>query len=325
MNAPIDPTHEITLHIPDAVAQKLAEYFDGTLEDAALLGLKLFHGMGGPTYAALGELATKLNVSVTKVLRLAIADMQARHPSGPTPRGRPPVNKARDGAIYHAIRTGSTYAQVSRQFGLSIVRVGQIVAQQRAALGLERPAPGHTHRHATTPGPTPPATSTSTFTSTPADTLTHAFASLAKLPHELPPEIPGLPTTPTPEPTPEPAARPAPEPLTASAKMMRDVAEGMLVKDAALLRGIDEALAMRAHAAYLAALEGVDNPSRAERAAASYAGLYVLDNPEAEVLSLKETPRRQLAMPGLATRAPHEIPDTRTPAERDTVDPDFGF
>lgn len=296
MNAPIDPTHEITLHIPDAVAQKLAEYFDGTLEDAALLGLKLFHGMGGPTYAALGELATKLNVSVTKVLRLAIADMQARHPSGPTPRGRPPVNKARDGAIYHAIRTGSTYAQVSRQFGLSIVRVGQIVAQQRAALGLERPAPGHTHRRAPTHATTP----------TPAD-------SLAKLPHELPPEIPGLP------------AEPTPEPLTASAQMMRDVAEGMLVKDAALLHGIDEALALRAHAAYLAALEGVDNPSRAERAAASYAGLYVLDNPEVEVLSLKETPRRQLAMPGLATRAPHEIPDTRTPAERDTVDPDFGF
>jgi hypothetical protein len=106
---------------------------------------------------------------------------------------------------------------------------------------------------------------------------------------------------------------------------MRDVAEGMLIKDAALLHGIDEALALRAHAAYLAALEGVDNPSRAERAAASYAGLYVLDNPEVEVLSLKETPRRQLAMPGLATRAPHEIPDTRTPAERDTVDPDFGF
>ena len=316
---PADTTHEVTLHIPDAVAQKLAEYFDGTLEDAALLGLKLFHGMGGPTYAALGELATKLNVSVTKVLRLAIADMQARHPSGPTPRGRPPVNKVRDGAIYHAIRTGSTHAQVSRQFGLSIVRVGQIVAQQRAALGLERPAPGHTHRHA----PTPAATPSTPPTPTPADTLTQAFASLAKLPHELPPELPETPTPPTPPP--EPAARPAPEPLTASAKMMRDVAEGMLIKDAALQHGIDEALALRAHTAYLAALEGVDNPSRAERAAASYAGLYVLDNPEAEVLSLKETPRRQLAMPGLATRAPHEIPDTRTPAERDTVDPDFGF
>jgi hypothetical protein len=289
MNTPLDPTHEITLHIPDSVAQKLAAYFDGTLEDAALLGLKLFHGMGGPTYAALGELAEKLNVSVTKVLRLAIADMQARHPSGPTPRGRPPVNKARDGAIYHAIRTGSTYAQVSRQFGLSIVRIGQIVAQQRAALGLERPAPGHTHRHAPTPESTPPA-----------------------------------PTFASPESPPEPAP-PAPENMTASAMMMRDIAEGMLVKDAALQHGIDEELALRAHAAYLAALEGVDNPSRAERGSASYAGLYVLDNPEAEVLSLKETPRRQLVIPGLATRAPHEIPDTRTPAERDTVDPDFGF
>jgi transposase len=50
--------------------------------------------------------------------------------------GRPKVNEARDAAIYNQVSTGHTYAEVASAFSVSLVRVGQIVAQQRAMRGI---------------------------------------------------------------------------------------------------------------------------------------------------------------------------------------------
>ena len=303
MNTPLDPvstpdtdadtTHtSITLTIPKTVCHKLTQGFDGTLEDAALAGLKLLHGLSMPAHTMLKELSLKTEMSAAKVLRTAIEGMYSKTFAAPTPRGRPIANQTRDLAIYHAIRGGSTHAQVARTFGLSLVRIGQILAAQRAALGVEvrtpKPAPADT---------TPEATSTTTADTTIAAEPAH---------------------TPTLTHTPEPEA-PNWTPL------MDDMVDGMLVKDAALLHRVDEALAQRAYDAYHAALEGIEKPSRMEKASASYAGLYVLNNPDVtpEVLTLKES--RPLAMPGLTQRPPEDIPDTRSPAERDTIDPEFGF
>ena len=301
MNTPLDPvstpdtpadtTHtSIMLTIPKIVSHKLTQGFDGTLEEAALAGLKLLHGLGMPAHTMAKELALKTDMSVSKVLRTAIEDLYSKTFAAPTPRGRPIVNQTRDLAIYHAIRGGSTHAQVARTFGLSLVRIGQILAAQRAALGVE----------VRTPKPAPTAETTPTPT---AETTVAA--------------TPALTPTPTPEPTPDTAPNWTP--------LMDDMVDGMLVKDAALLHRVDEALAQRAYDAYHAALEGIENPSRREKASASYAGLYVLNNPDVtpEVLTLKES--RPLAMPGLTQRPQEDIPDTRSPAERDTIDPEFGF
>ena len=129
----------ITIEIPAVVAQKMAQSFDGTLEDATLAGLKLIHGMGMPAYTKLQALAKQRELSINKAIRSAIdlleADItKANH--GANPIGRPKINEARDTAIFTQITNGYTYAEVASAFQISLVRVGQIVAQQRAMRGV---------------------------------------------------------------------------------------------------------------------------------------------------------------------------------------------
>jgi hypothetical protein len=136
---PQDPAmRPITIEIPTPVAQKLAETFEGTLEDAARAGLKLINGMGSAAYNNLQELATQLNTSPAKALRAAIqllASDAARLQMTPGRVGRPKINEQRDARIYDLVRAGRTQASISAEFNLSIVRVGQIVAQYRATTG----------------------------------------------------------------------------------------------------------------------------------------------------------------------------------------------
>jgi hypothetical protein len=140
---PADTTPEtpalrpITIHVPPAVAQKLNEWHEGTLEDAALTALRLYHGMGAHAYAQLRALAQTRDTSPAKALRDAIeqAALEADAPAKPNTLGRPVVNQSRDASIYAAIKDGNTYARVATLFNLSVVRVGQIVAHQREING----------------------------------------------------------------------------------------------------------------------------------------------------------------------------------------------
>jgi len=127
----------ITIHVPPAVALKLSEWHDGTLEDATLTALRLYHGMGAHAYAQLRALAQTRDTSPAKALRDAIeqAALEANAPAKPNGLGRPIVNQSRDASIYAAIKDGNTYARVATLFNLSVVRVGQIVAHQREING----------------------------------------------------------------------------------------------------------------------------------------------------------------------------------------------
>lgn len=130
----------ITIEIPVHVAQKMAESYEGTLEDATLAGLKLIHGMGKPTYTKLQSLAKLRELAVSRVLRDAI-NLQEEHlaksmNTTPAALGRPKINAARDEAIFKQVSNGQTYAAVASAFSISLVRVGQIVAQQRAMMGV---------------------------------------------------------------------------------------------------------------------------------------------------------------------------------------------
>lgn len=127
----------ITIEIPVVVAHKMAETFEGTLEDAALAGLRLLHGMGLPAYTTLQALAKQREISVPKAMRAAVDALSDAVIKGkPGVAGRPKINEARDVAIYNNVTNGNTYAEVSAAFGISLVRVGQIVAQQRAMRGI---------------------------------------------------------------------------------------------------------------------------------------------------------------------------------------------
>jgi hypothetical protein len=133
---------QITLDIPAAVALKLSEWHDGTLEDAALTALRLYHGIGPTAHAGLLRAAKTFDATPAKALRTAIdlliaeADKLKTTPNSAAPRGRPITNQERDTAIFLRITEGATHAEVAHSFGISIVRVGQIMAQQRAMRGL---------------------------------------------------------------------------------------------------------------------------------------------------------------------------------------------
>lgn len=130
-----DPVTSITLEIPTSVAHKISETAPGTLAETALIALRLYHGLGLDARTTLTELATHHNLTPAKTLRLAIEQLQkdtTRLQLGRGTAGRPVVNTERDADIYAKTRTGITHATVATEYGISLVRVGQIVAKQRA-------------------------------------------------------------------------------------------------------------------------------------------------------------------------------------------------
>jgi hypothetical protein len=154
MTTETQPMRQITIAVPHAVAQKLTEWHDGTLEDAALTALRLYHGIGQTTYAQLLQAAQTLSSSPIKTLRTAIellAEQANKVKTIPNPKGRPVTNQERDTAIFLRVTEGATQAEVAHAFNISLVRVGQIMAQQRALRGINasRNAKGRIQSHRT--------------------------------------------------------------------------------------------------------------------------------------------------------------------------------
>ena len=184
-------TRQITIEIPSAVAQKMAENYDGTLEEATLAGLKLIHGMGMPAYTKLHALAKHFDTSVPKALRTAInlmANDAEKIAPAPAKIGRPRINEERDTSVYLQVTQGSTYAETANTFNLSLVRVGQIMAQQRALRGVPS-------RRIKVP-----------------QQVTQEVLSL-KVIEPIAAPTPTPTPEPTPTPTPEPTPTPTPEPI----------------------------------------------------------------------------------------------------------------
>jgi hypothetical protein len=124
----------ITLEIPTSVAHKISETAPGTLAETALIALRLYHGLGHQARTTLTEMADRHNLTPAKTLRLAIEQLEkdtTRLHLNPA-AGRPVVNSERDADIYAKTQTGLTHAAVAAEYGISLVRVGQIVARQRA-------------------------------------------------------------------------------------------------------------------------------------------------------------------------------------------------
>lgn len=132
------PTRTVTIEVPTAVAQKLSEWHEGTLDHAALTALRLYHGIGSTSHAQLLQAAATMDTSPSKALRTAIGMLndQSTKLKPPAARGRPITNQERDTAIFLRAKEGETHATLGRAFDLSLVRVGQILAHQRAMRGI---------------------------------------------------------------------------------------------------------------------------------------------------------------------------------------------
>lgn len=136
-----DPITSITIEVPTAVAHKLSETGPGTLAETALIALRLYHGIGQPARTTLAEMAEENKLTPAKTLRLAIEQLKkdtTRLHLAPAV-GRPIVNTDRDAEIYAKTRTGITHATIAAEYGISIVRIGQIVAKQRALQKAKAP------------------------------------------------------------------------------------------------------------------------------------------------------------------------------------------
>lgn len=170
------PMRSITVQLPTPVALKISETFEGTLEDATLAGLKLINGLGPVAYKTLHVLAKKHDCTLARVLRRAVdllqtdsevSDQKLAHKPV---AGRPKINEERDAKIYAQLRVGVTHAAVAQEFGVSLVRIGQIAAQQRlihgdpsrgrartpAQLKAITPTPEVLSLKQSAPAPTPP-------------------------------------------------------------------------------------------------------------------------------------------------------------------------
>jgi hypothetical protein len=139
MTPDTNPMRPITFSIPHAVAIKISEWHEGPLEDAALTALRLYHGIGPTAHAELLQAAQILGISQLKAMRTAIdlfVEQTSKLKTTPHPKGRPVTNQERDTAIFLRVTEGATQAEVAHAFNISLVRVGQIMAQQRALRGL---------------------------------------------------------------------------------------------------------------------------------------------------------------------------------------------
>lgn len=123
---------EYTLDLPDTLINKFnnmgyADPLEG-LQDAA----KLLLGIGPEAW---GTITAGAQAQGTTPAKHILAEMNKPPAEQPTKKPKLPqrvVNTERDAQIWEAARTGSTHAKIAAQFNLSVIRVSQIVALQRA-------------------------------------------------------------------------------------------------------------------------------------------------------------------------------------------------
>jgi transposase-like protein len=122
--------------------------------DTTANSLRLYHGIGPTAHAELLQAAQTLGISQLKAMRTAIdmfVEQTSKLKTVPNPKGRPVTNQERDTAIFLRVTEGATQAEVAHAFNISLVRVGQIMAQQRALRGINasRNATGRIQSHRT--------------------------------------------------------------------------------------------------------------------------------------------------------------------------------
>jgi transposase len=279
----------ITIEIPLVVAQKMAEGYEGTLEDAALAGLKLIHGMGMPAYTKLRALAKHFETTVPRTLRTAImtlaADAEKVAPALPK-IGRPKINEERDTAVYLQVSQGATYAETANAFGLSLVRIGQIMAQQRAMRGM------HNRRTAPlTTWPTTPAEAHDAEAYTSRTARADMFLEMG-------------------------SGMGAAEAATKYGVTEHQAQAGFDAYRAALPEGARATKGDKARACF-AGLHAMEAPAQP----------HTPEDQKDLSLNLSEESRPRYVMPSLAARQAQQAEpvDTRTAVERNEVDPEFGF
>ncbi len=127
---------EYTLDLPETLTAKLAALgYDDPL-DGLLAATKLLVGIGPEAWATITAAAADQNTTPAKLL-LSKYNAPVEQPTRKAKTSK--VNNAeRDAQIWELARTGSTHAKIAATYGLSVIRVSQIVALQRARALAEK-------------------------------------------------------------------------------------------------------------------------------------------------------------------------------------------
>ena len=130
---------DITLIIPSAYATQLDPFHPDGAERAAVAALRLYLDLGVDGVEALADRAKEMNLKPAELIREMLAAPPTANPSATTitpGRAQPKPRKsnaARDQAIADEYLAGGvTYPRLAAKYGLSIIRVTQIVANIRA-------------------------------------------------------------------------------------------------------------------------------------------------------------------------------------------------
>lgn len=130
---------EYSLELPDTLVEKFARLgFDDPLEGLQEAA-KLLLGLGAEAWGTITAAAQDAQTTPAKYILQRLKEEPQTAPTeaaktkpeakAKTPR---PSNADRDAQIWELARTGSTHANIAAQFNLSVIRVSQIVALQRA-------------------------------------------------------------------------------------------------------------------------------------------------------------------------------------------------
>jgi len=125
-------THSLTIELPIEVAEQLAQTHEDGLEGAAVSALQLWLKIGEKHLGIAKGYALAHGISQHAAIKKAIAKvLDEKAPRVATTEPLKQVRAARDADIYRRAMLGIKRKQLAQDYGISEIRVHQIVAEGR--------------------------------------------------------------------------------------------------------------------------------------------------------------------------------------------------
>jgi hypothetical protein len=125
-------THSLTIELPLDIAEQLAQTHEDGLEGAAVSALQLWLKIGEKHLGIAKGYALAHGISQHAAIKKAIAKvLDEKAPKVATTEPLKQVRAARDADIYRRAMLGVKRKQLAQDYGISEIRVHQIIAEHR--------------------------------------------------------------------------------------------------------------------------------------------------------------------------------------------------
>lgn len=123
-----EPMHELTINLPIKSADALAKTHEDGLEGAAVAALRLWLKIGEKHVAIARDYAAEHDMTVEAAIRKAITALDEKSRRTPETSIRT-LAEERNAEIYRRAKLGVPRKHLSTEYGLSLIRIHQLVAQ----------------------------------------------------------------------------------------------------------------------------------------------------------------------------------------------------